>query len=32
MGIDGRIFPVGSEPKGFGADELGLQEHWYPSR
>jgi hypothetical protein len=30
MGIDGRIFPVGSEPKGFGADELGLQERWYP--
>ena len=30
MGIDGRIFPVGSEPKGFGAQELGLQERWYP--
>ena len=30
MGIDGRIFPVGSEPKGFGSDELGLQERWYP--
>ena len=30
MGIDGRIFPVGSEPQGFGSDELGLQERWYP--
>lgn len=30
MGLDGRIFPVGSEPKGFGSDELGLQERWYP--
>ena len=30
LGIDGRIFPVGSEPKGFGAEELGLQERWYP--
>ena len=30
MGIDGRIFPVGSEPKAFGSDELGLQERWYP--
>ena len=30
MGIDGRIFPVGSEPKAFGEGELGLQERWYP--
>ena len=29
-GIDGRIFPVGSEPKAFGKDELGLEERWYP--
>jgi adenine-specific DNA-methyltransferase len=30
MGIDGRIFPVGSEPKAFGEGELALQERWYP--
>ena len=30
MGIDGRIFPVGSEPKAFGDGELSLQERWYP--
>ena len=30
MGIDGRIFPVGSEPKAFGEGELSLQERWYP--
>jgi adenine-specific DNA-methyltransferase len=30
MGIDGRIFPVGSEPKAFGEDELQLRERWYP--
>ena len=30
LGFDGRSFPVGSEPKGFGSDELGLQERWYP--
>ena len=30
MGIDGRIFPVGSEPKAFGEGELGLVERWYP--
>jgi len=30
MGIDGRIFPVGTEPKAFGEGELALQERWYP--
>lgn len=30
MGIDGRIFPVGTEPKHFGDGELALEERWYP--
>ncbi|MEI7733614.1 MAG: restriction endonuclease, partial [Verrucomicrobiota bacterium] len=30
MGIDGRIYPVGTEPKAFGAGELALQDRWYP--
>jgi len=30
MGIDGRIFPVGTEPTAFKDDELALQERWYP--
>jgi hypothetical protein len=30
FGIDGRIFPVGSEPKAFGEGELALQERCYP--
>jgi hypothetical protein len=30
MGIDGRIFPVGTEPTAFKEDELALQERWYP--
>ena len=30
MGIDGRLFPVGSEPKEFGEGELALQQRWYP--
>jgi site-specific DNA-methyltransferase (adenine-specific) len=30
MGIDGRIFPVGTEPTAFKNDELALQERWYP--
>jgi hypothetical protein len=29
-GIDGRIFPVGSEPAAFQEHELALQERWYP--
>ena len=29
VGIDGRIIPVGSEPKAFGEGELSLQERWY---
>ena len=32
MGIDGRIYPVGSEPKGSGksAGELDFMDDWYP--
>jgi len=30
MGIDGKIFPVGTEPTAFKNDELALQERWYP--
>jgi len=30
MGIDGKIFPVGTEPTAFKDDELALQERWYP--
>jgi DNA modification methylase len=30
MGIDGRIFPVGTEPIAFKGEELALQERWYP--
>ena len=30
LGIDGRIFPIGSEPAGFKEDELQLTERWYP--
>jgi DNA modification methylase len=30
MGIDGRIFPVGTEPAGPKPDELALHERWYP--
>ena len=32
MGIDGRIFPVSASatPRKSGADELALQERWYP--
>lgn len=29
-GIDGRIFPVGVAPREAGADELQLQDRWYP--
>jgi restriction endonuclease Mrr len=29
-GIDGRIFPVGAEPRGPGEGELQLSERWYP--
>jgi site-specific DNA-methyltransferase (adenine-specific) len=29
-GIDGRIFPVGVQPTEAAADELQLQERWYP--
>lgn len=29
-GIDGRIFPVGTEPAAFKEGELALQERWYP--
>jgi site-specific DNA-methyltransferase (adenine-specific) len=29
MGIDGRIFPVGAEPKKKG-EELDFMDHWYP--
>ena len=32
MGIDGRIYPVSASvaPRKSGADELKLQERWYP--
>ena len=30
MGIDGRFFPVGTEPKAYKDDELALQDRWYP--
>jgi hypothetical protein len=30
MGIDGRIFPIGTEPAGPKSDELALHERWYP--
>jgi hypothetical protein len=30
MGIDGRIFPVGTEPTALKEDELALQERWNP--
>jgi site-specific DNA-methyltransferase (adenine-specific) len=30
MGIDGRIFPIGTEPTGPKSDELALHERWYP--
>jgi site-specific DNA-methyltransferase (adenine-specific) len=30
MGIDGRIFPVGTEPADPKSDELALHERWYP--
>jgi DNA modification methylase len=30
MGIDGRIFPIGTEPAGPQSDELALHERWYP--
>jgi methylase of polypeptide subunit release factors len=29
-GIDGRIYPVGVSPREMGADELALEESWYP--
>ena len=28
--IDGRIFPVGTEPAGFKEGELQITERWYP--
>ena len=30
FGIDGRLFPIGSEPRAFGEGELSLQERWFP--
>jgi hypothetical protein len=30
MGIDGRIFPIGTEPAGPKSDELALHGRWYP--
>ncbi|SRR6266496_5006872 len=32
LGIDSRIFPVGSEPATFLDDELQLTERWYPNQ
>jgi DNA modification methylase len=30
MGIDGRIYPVGSEPSGKKDEQLGFMDDWYP--
>lgn len=30
FGIDGRIFPIGTEPAAFKEGELQLSERWYP--
>ena len=30
LGIDGRIFPVGTEPMALKEGELSLEERWYP--
>ncbi len=30
MGIDGRIYPVGSEPSGKGEGQLDFMDDWYP--
>jgi hypothetical protein len=30
LGIDGRIYPVGVQPREAGADELQLTQAWYP--